>query len=143
MNAWLLKQKEWQDKAEKIKKMIVACGFEVFCGRISSDTGCHTWVCKVPGYPKKFAEYLGGYGWATDREKIFIYKEYGKPSSKKAFYIHELTPELINQLANEHLKSCKKKIAQIRLWQASADFVEKDENKDDEPRPDNQMVQEQ
>lgn len=137
LNSWELKQKEWQEKAEKVKEMILACGFEVTCGYVSPSTGCHSWVCKVHGYPKRFAEYCGGNSWNNDREKVFIYQEYGKPSSKKAFYLDELTPELVNQLAIEHLKSCKKKTAQIRMWRAASDFVEKDENKDDEPRPDN------
>lgn len=132
--SWKEKEIEAQKKADVIKDYILSLGFEEVRGYTLSH-GTYSWICKLKGYPKFFAKYNGGHSY--DSNKIVLCPQYGKASSLRTFDVDAINLDMVKEWAKEHIKTCKEKQAKIRIWRASADFVEKDENKDDEPRPDN------
>lgn len=134
LESWKEKELEEQKKADAIKDYILSLGFEEVRGYTLSH-GTYSWVCKLKGYPKFFAKYTGGHSY--DSNKIILYPQYGKASSMRTFYVDAINLDMVKEWAKEHIKTCKEKQAKIRIWRAAADFVEKDENKDDEQRPDN------
>ena len=122
----------WQEKSNVIRDLLKSLGFEIKEYLTNSGRGTigwGRWYCYLSNYPKRFAEYSGGQSW--ERDKITFYHYYGKPSSKKTFYIEELEPEMIKQWASDFVKSCKEKQSQIRTWKMQADFCSKEDSNDE------------
>ena len=117
----------WQEKSNVIRDLLKSLGFQVteYLTNTKYTIGWGRWYCYLSNYPKRFAEYSGGQSWNCD--KITFYHYYGKPSSKKTFFIEELEPEMVKQWASDFVKSCKEKQSQIRAWKMQADFDSKED----------------
>lgn len=127
LNSFEQRAIKWQEKSNRIRDLLKSLGFQVTEYLVNSKNtiGWGKWYCYLSNYPKRFAEYSGGQSWACD--KITFYHYYGKPSSKKTFYIEELEPEMIKQWASDFVKSCKEKQSQIRAWKMQSDFDSKED----------------